>query len=75
MPDVLDMVLIDEEVVILWQRLAVRVAILYPTPLEDIGVEEANAMPDGTLRLFCPLGPGTLEMFVPASKWAWKAEA
>lgn len=75
--DILDQILITPQALQRYCEWAAKAAYLLAPPLisspDEIGDEQAEALPDGRLRIFVRAGGQTLEFFLQPGEWAWHA--
>lgn len=75
MQNLLDQVLITPTVAKNWTKVSLGVIQNLPKPLnsQDFGDEDAEQLPDGSLRIFATYqGKRIAEMDVPANQWSWR---
>lgn len=71
----LDCILISPTVYQQWMRLAEQTIHKLPSPVnpQDIGDEDAEQLPDGSLQIFaCYKGRRIAELIVPPNHWTWR---
>lgn len=66
----LEKIVLSQAAVIAWVKRSVEIARNLEETAEEVPDEEAEELPDGSLRIFVPGIPGA-ELVVPKTEWAW----
>jgi len=76
-PNTLDSILLSPRAVRLWQQTATAATIPPGITPSEIPDEDADVLPDGTLRIFVALSDGQriAQVDIPAPDWAWATNA